>query len=149
MRKTKVLFPLYLLLSPMMVFSNDYIYNKYDGQPFGADGMPNDCYSQRYVQDKFFAGNGQIMCEFAKQLNQTVILTSLTAFTAVIMKQGAFCGFKLSPTGSASLSFISDNYPKTWELVRTEVMSDPSWGKIKKSDCDYVRLSDSQGLFQP
>lgn len=136
----------FLLLS-LSAEANDYIYNKYDGSTFGADGYPKDCNSKRYKYDNFFAGSGVEICNLAKQLNLPVTVTSMTTLTAVMLKRGRACELTLSSVGSNAVNFISKNYPITWNIVRIYIWSNDKWGYIKKSDCDLLKLGDSSYLF--
>jgi len=77
---------LVLLFTALLASADDHFYNEYDGKPFGYDGLPMNCYSQRYQQDYYFSGNGTLLCELARQTNQTVILTVISAITAVTLK---------------------------------------------------------------
>lgn len=148
MLKQRVIFVLAVPIMLASAYGNDYMYNHLDGKPFGYDGMPLSCDSTQYQMDGFFGGNGEVLCAFARRLNQTATLTTLTTQVAVTIKMGIFCEFKLSAIGSKSLSFMSENYPLTWNIVRTRVLEDPAWGKIEKEDCSLVRLSDSGNVFQ-
>ena len=128
-------------------FSQETDFSQFDGKRFGADGLPLDCNSSDYNHPTF-AGNGNIICNLAKEVDQTVILVNMTAMTAVILKQGAFCGFRLSEVGAKALQGVNENFPKTWKIVREHIEADARWGQLNKSDCSKVKLADSAGVFQ-